>query len=135
MIIFDQPLGKRLYIQAKIGGKWPILLASLDLIGFQKDDLVQQYYRVLKSLAYDNRQELVIPQRELVLQLCKSLIVRVSSNHTGNGNSLQLQKDILVGEDEDCSLFLRLEMEYLRYVLPWVTLIQEASFDKKIVDC
>ncbi|KAF3976006.1 hypothetical protein CMV_000753 [Castanea mollissima] len=65
-----EPLGKRLYIQAKIGGKWPILLASLDLIGFQKDDLVQQYYRVLKSLAYDNRQELVIPQRESVLQLC-----------------------------------------------------------------
>ncbi|KAK4591853.1 hypothetical protein RGQ29_016347 [Quercus rubra] len=36
----------------------------------------------------------------------KSLIVHVSCNHTGNGNSPQLQKDKLVGKDEDCSLVL-----------------------------
>lgn len=36
----------------------------------------------------------------------KSLIVHVSSNHTGNGNSLQLQKDKPVGKDENCSWVL-----------------------------
>nr|POE95101.1 hypothetical protein CFP56_15161 [Quercus suber] len=58
------PLGKWFYVQAEIVGKWSKTLKSLDLIVFQKDDLVQRYYRVLESLEYDNRQELVIPQRE-----------------------------------------------------------------------